>query len=186
MNCANSFCFHVYLMLHACAVRFDVTGNLEKFCELNKAKDIHAFRLWACWLGKKKNTDSPVDSQKKKNWQIQQCINSKLTGPLFHPMPSMHWCHLSTSSWESYHACYFCFASPRLTDHWSASGSVKVSPTSCHSALLLLEGPTFSPAHYGRPSHKSDHHWHMWGMACRQQRGTSPHGWIVFSCSFCT
>ena len=24
-------------MLHACAVRFDVTGNLEKFCELNKA-----------------------------------------------------------------------------------------------------------------------------------------------------
>jgi len=24
-------------MLHTCAVRFDVTGNLEKFCELNKA-----------------------------------------------------------------------------------------------------------------------------------------------------
>ena len=24
-------------MLHACAVRFDVTENLEKFCELNKA-----------------------------------------------------------------------------------------------------------------------------------------------------
>ena len=24
-------------MLHACAARFDVTGNLEKFCELNKA-----------------------------------------------------------------------------------------------------------------------------------------------------
>ena len=37
MNCANSFCFHVYLMLHTCAVRFDVTENLEKFCELNKA-----------------------------------------------------------------------------------------------------------------------------------------------------
>ena len=27
-------------MLHACAVRFDVTGNLEKFCELNKAYTI--------------------------------------------------------------------------------------------------------------------------------------------------
>ena len=37
MNCANSFCFYVYLILHACAARFDVTGNLEKFCELNKA-----------------------------------------------------------------------------------------------------------------------------------------------------
>jgi len=23
-------------MLHTCAARFDVTGNLEKFCELNK------------------------------------------------------------------------------------------------------------------------------------------------------
>jgi len=37
MNCANNFCFHVYLMLHACAARFDVTENLENFCELNKA-----------------------------------------------------------------------------------------------------------------------------------------------------
>jgi len=37
MNCANSFCFHVYLMLHACAGRFDVTGNLENFWQLNKA-----------------------------------------------------------------------------------------------------------------------------------------------------
>jgi hypothetical protein len=37
MNCANTFCFHVYLMLHACAVKFDVTGNLENFWELNKA-----------------------------------------------------------------------------------------------------------------------------------------------------
>jgi len=24
-------------MLHACAVKFDVTGNLENFCKLNKA-----------------------------------------------------------------------------------------------------------------------------------------------------
>jgi len=40
-NCAISFCFYLYLMLHACAVRFDVTRNLEKFLvfwwELNKA-----------------------------------------------------------------------------------------------------------------------------------------------------
>ena len=34
MNCANSFCFHVYLILHACAERFDVTGNLENFWQL--------------------------------------------------------------------------------------------------------------------------------------------------------
>ena len=37
MNCANSFCFYVYLILHACAVRFDVTKNLENFWQLNKA-----------------------------------------------------------------------------------------------------------------------------------------------------
>jgi len=42
MNCANSFRFYVYLMLHACAARFDVTGNFEKFCELNKALVLYA------------------------------------------------------------------------------------------------------------------------------------------------
>ena len=40
-NYTISFCFHLYLMLHACVVRFDVTKNLEKFLvflwELNKA-----------------------------------------------------------------------------------------------------------------------------------------------------
>ena len=35
-------------MLHAYAVRFDVTENLEKFCELNKAS-IHAFLLVQDW-----------------------------------------------------------------------------------------------------------------------------------------
>ena len=30
-NCAISFCFHLYLMLHACVARFDMTGNLKKF-----------------------------------------------------------------------------------------------------------------------------------------------------------
>jgi len=30
-NCAISFYFRLYLMLHACALRFDVTENLEKF-----------------------------------------------------------------------------------------------------------------------------------------------------------
>ena len=30
-NRAISFCFHIYLMLHTCAARFDVTENLEKF-----------------------------------------------------------------------------------------------------------------------------------------------------------
>ena len=28
-------------MLHACAVRFDVKENLEKFCELNKALEVN-------------------------------------------------------------------------------------------------------------------------------------------------
>jgi len=32
-NCAISFCLHLYLMLHACAARFDVIGNLEKFLD---------------------------------------------------------------------------------------------------------------------------------------------------------
>ena len=30
-NCAISYSFYLHLMLHACAVRFDVTGNLENF-----------------------------------------------------------------------------------------------------------------------------------------------------------
>ena len=30
-NCVISFCFRLYLMLHACAARFDVTKNLENF-----------------------------------------------------------------------------------------------------------------------------------------------------------
>ena len=30
-NCAISYSFYLYLMLHACAVRFDVTENLEDF-----------------------------------------------------------------------------------------------------------------------------------------------------------
>ena len=46
MNCANSFCFHVYLMLHACAARFDVTENLEKFYELNKALGLVGVWAW--------------------------------------------------------------------------------------------------------------------------------------------
>ena len=41
INCVISFCFWLYLILYACATRFDVTGNLEKFFifwgELNKA-----------------------------------------------------------------------------------------------------------------------------------------------------
>ena len=30
-NCAISYSFYLHLMLHACATRFDVTGNLENF-----------------------------------------------------------------------------------------------------------------------------------------------------------
>jgi len=33
INCVISFCFRLYLMLHACATRFDVTGNLENFLD---------------------------------------------------------------------------------------------------------------------------------------------------------
>ena len=31
VNCVISFFFRLYLVLHVCAARFDVTGNLEKF-----------------------------------------------------------------------------------------------------------------------------------------------------------
>jgi len=31
VNCAISFYFYLYLILHACAARFDVTENLKKF-----------------------------------------------------------------------------------------------------------------------------------------------------------
>ena len=31
VNFAASFYFHLYLVPHICAARFDVTGNLEKF-----------------------------------------------------------------------------------------------------------------------------------------------------------
>ena len=37
MNCTTNFYFHVYLMHHAYAARFDVMENLENFLELNKA-----------------------------------------------------------------------------------------------------------------------------------------------------
>ena len=30
-NCVISYSFYLYLMLHACAARFDVTRNLKKF-----------------------------------------------------------------------------------------------------------------------------------------------------------
>ena len=30
-NCAINYSFYLHLMLHACAVRFDVTENLENF-----------------------------------------------------------------------------------------------------------------------------------------------------------
>jgi len=32
VNCAISYIFYLYLMFHACAARFDVMGNLVKFC----------------------------------------------------------------------------------------------------------------------------------------------------------
>jgi len=32
-NCVISFCFRLYLMLHARVARFDVTGNLENFLD---------------------------------------------------------------------------------------------------------------------------------------------------------
>jgi len=31
VNCAISYLFYLYLMFYACAVRFDVMGNLVKF-----------------------------------------------------------------------------------------------------------------------------------------------------------
>ena len=30
-NCAISYSFYIHLMLHACAIRFDVTKNLKNF-----------------------------------------------------------------------------------------------------------------------------------------------------------
>ena len=33
INCVISFYFYLYLVLHACVARFDVTGNLEKFLD---------------------------------------------------------------------------------------------------------------------------------------------------------
>jgi hypothetical protein len=35
-NCAISYSFYLHLMLHACAARFDVTGNLENFWFLGR------------------------------------------------------------------------------------------------------------------------------------------------------
>jgi hypothetical protein len=44
VNCVISFYFYLYLMLHACDLRFDVTESLENFCELNKASIYHSFK----------------------------------------------------------------------------------------------------------------------------------------------
>jgi hypothetical protein len=35
-NCAISYSFYLHLMLHVCAARFDVTGNLENFWFLGR------------------------------------------------------------------------------------------------------------------------------------------------------
>jgi hypothetical protein len=55
LNCMISFYFRLYLMLHACAVRFDVTENLENFFrfwgELNKAHDALHLVTESCWGG---------------------------------------------------------------------------------------------------------------------------------------
>jgi len=40
LNCITSFYFRLYLVLHAFATIFDVTGNLENRCELNKRRSI--------------------------------------------------------------------------------------------------------------------------------------------------
>ena len=40
LNCVISFIFYLYLMLHACVQRFDVTGNFEKFWELNTTFEV--------------------------------------------------------------------------------------------------------------------------------------------------
>ena len=38
-------------MLHACHQRFDVTGNLENFCELNKARTCCQFAIMKFSIG---------------------------------------------------------------------------------------------------------------------------------------
>jgi hypothetical protein len=50
-------------MLHACNQRFDVTGNLENFCELNKSHQIfelYAERSSSCSLPFKQNQAGPL------------------------------------------------------------------------------------------------------------------------------
>jgi len=40
IDCALSYFFYLYLMVYACAIRFDVTGNVENFTifwKLNRA-----------------------------------------------------------------------------------------------------------------------------------------------------
>jgi hypothetical protein len=34
----GSFCFYLYLILHACTTRFDVTENLERFWGFGESK----------------------------------------------------------------------------------------------------------------------------------------------------
>jgi len=48
MNCAVSFCFHIYLMHHACAVRFDVMENFENFWEITRTRQgvWKSVKLW--------------------------------------------------------------------------------------------------------------------------------------------
>jgi len=45
VNCAINFYFCLYLVIHAYDQRFDVTWNLENFCELNKALVIYSFSI---------------------------------------------------------------------------------------------------------------------------------------------
>jgi hypothetical protein len=38
LNCVINFIFYLYLMLHACVQKFDVTENLEKLCKILETK----------------------------------------------------------------------------------------------------------------------------------------------------
>ena len=67
-------------MLHACAVRFDVTGNLENFCELNKASDADASQ--GCAAGAKRGR-----SPGQKDWQKREKMRPwRLAMPSSYPL----------------------------------------------------------------------------------------------------
>ena len=79
-----SFCFHLYLMLYACVVRFDVTKNLEKFLVKQKNQELRTWwsvRLASGYVKRKKISPRPRSAVSTSLWLVFGDMKVKNSSP---------------------------------------------------------------------------------------------------------